>query len=561
MNRGLVCCALLLLVGCRQAPAVSNTTLSLVKAQAQPAALVPVTTAETQLAAPRACATGFTAHTLDYTTATYGDAVGLYDSNGTGVAINDLDNDGKQDIVLANLNGPDTILWNQGNFQFRKETLDDRDSRAVNIVDVDGDGWLDIVFTHRAGGVTFWRNTGKDARTGTRRFVRETLKNVLNPAYAMNWADLNGDGTLDLVTGSYDAALAKEQRDAFLFSDGAGIFYYEHQATTFVPTRLAKQSQALAIAFPDLNRDGQPDLVVGNDFGTPDMTWLRVDADWNAAQPFAATTHSTMSFDWGDINNDGVPELFATDMKPYNLDPRTLASWLPLMATMPKTRDPNDPQITENVLQVLGGDGRWRNEAYERGVDATGWSWSGKFGDLDNDGFLDLYVANGMIAKELFGYLPGNELVEENQARRNDGTGHFMPAPTWGLGSTSSGRGMSMADLNNDGNLDIVVNNLRAPAQLFENRSCSGASIEVDLRQPQTMNTRAIGAQLTLYTSAGRYTRDVRAASGYLSGDSSRVHFGFPANAVVQRLEIRWPDRAISNVAAPRPHALLTVTR
>ncbi len=115
----------------------------------------------------------------------------------------------------------------------------------------------------------------------------------------------------------------------------------------------------------------------------------------------------------------------------------------------------------ENVLQVWTGD-RYQNQAYDRNIDASGWSWSAKFGDLDTDGDLDLYIVNGMIAADLLAHLPGGELVEENQALRNDGTGHFTLAADWGLGSTRSGRGMSMADFDQDGDLDIVVNNLNS---------------------------------------------------------------------------------------------------
>jgi enediyne biosynthesis protein E4 len=221
---------------------------------------------------------------------------------------------------------------------------------------------------------------------------------------------------------------------------------------------------------------------------------------------------------------------------------------------------PGDRQVSENVLQV--SDGRsFRNQAYGRGISATGWSWSGEFGDLDNDGALDLYVANGMIEAELFRYLPNGELVEQNQALRNDGAGGFAPAPKWGLGSTRSGRGMSIADLDGDGDLDIVVNNLRAPAQLFENQLCGGSSMAIDLRWPSSKNTRALGATLVLHTSAGDYTREARSSAGYLSGAPSRVHVGFPPSAKPEWLEVRWPDGAVSAIDAPAAHTLLTVTR
>ncbi len=555
MNCRLLCILLVALAGCGpfSSPSTGGDAASGPPAS-QPDAPVAVRAATTALAAGQPCAGSFVPRSLPHTTAVRGETVGMFESNGAGVAVNDLDGDGLLDLVFANLDGPNTVLWNRGDLRFEAQSLDDRNSRAVSIVDVDGDERQEIVFTHRDGGASVWR-------TGGARPARSTLPGVLEPAYAMAWADLSGDGTLDLVTGSYDSELAKRQRDRFMFGTGAGVFVYEQRAGSFVKTRLATESQALAIALLDLNRDRRPDIVAGNDFGQRDQTWLRDGAGWSAAEPFAATTHSTMSLDWGDLDNDGGFELFATDMKPYAIDTATLAAWLPVMATMPAKHAPGDPQIMDNVLQVRGADGRWHNEAFRRGVDATGWSWSGKFGDLDNDGFLDLYVVNGMIARELFHHLPGDELVEQNQARRNSGRGYFMPAPEWGLGSTAGGRGMSMADLDNDGDLDIVVNNLRAPAQLFENRLCGGAGLEVDLRWPASGNTRAIGARLVLHTDRGTYTRDVRATSGYLSGDPARVHFGFPADAVLERLEVRWPDGAISALARPDRQTLLTVTR
>jgi hypothetical protein len=538
----------MLLVGCGPAAVPQHAPLP-----SGPAAPVRITTSA--LAQPAPCSGGFVAHPLDYATTLSDTAGHLFESNGAGVAINDLDGDGRLDLVFANLAGPDTILWNQGNLQFRKEALLDYNSRAVAIVDVDGDGRLDILFTHRDGGVSFWRNIGAS------HFISALLPGVAAPAYAMAWGDLNNDGQLDLVTGTYDAEPGNEHTNSSLLGADAGVYYYEHHGGTFLPYRLADRSQALAIGLPDINGDGQPDIMIGNDFDMPDYVWQRTGHGWAPAAPFAATTEATMSIDQGDIDNSGRFAIFAADMKPYAIDTGTMASWLPMMATMPQRQPPGDIQVMENVLQMRDASGHFQNEAALRGVSATGWSWSSKFGDLDNDGWLDLYVVNGMVAPELFHYLPHDELVEQNQARRNQGNGFFAPAPDWKLDSTVGGRGMSMADLDGDGDLDIVVNNLRAPAMLFENRVCGGDGLEVDLAWPNSGNTRALGAVLALQTSAGIYTRDVRAGSGYLSGDPARIHFGIPRGATLQRLDIRWPDGALSAVEAPQPHTLLTVTR
>ena len=143
----------------------------------------------------------------------------------------------------------------------------------------------------------------------------------------------------------------------------------------------------------------------------------------------------------------GTDELYVTDMKPARTDPETLARWLPVMAHMRQEYPKGDPQRPRNVLQVRTTEGTFVDRAQEHGIDATGWSWSTKFGDLDRDGWLDLYAANGMIDSELFGYLPGAELVEPNEVLRNDGDGMFTRMPGWGLGSLTSGRGMSLAEI------------------------------------------------------------------------------------------------------------------
>ena len=194
-------------------------------------------------------------------------------------------------------------------------------------------------------------------------------------------------------------------------------------------------------------------------------------------------------------------------------------------------------------------------------MDATGWSWAGKLGDLDSDGYLDIYVVNGMIATNLFAHLPDGELVEENQAFRNQGDGSFQPAPAWQLGATTSGRGMMMADLDNDGDLDIVVNNLRQSAQLFENQLCGGHGLQVELSWPGSLNHYGVGAQLLLKTDKGTMQRDVRVTSGYLSGDPVRVHFGFGADTKLETLQILWPDGAVSTIEQLTPATLVRATR
>ena len=316
---------------------------------------------------------------------------------------------------------------------------------------------------------------------------------------------------------------------------GGGVFVYLQQDSGgFRIVRLARESQALALALQDLDGDGRLDIHVGNDFALPDAVFLAAGDRWERAEPLAAMTRNTMSLDAGDIDNDGVDELFATDMKPYRPTRKEEDRWYFVVVGMEEL-PPYDPQVVRNVLLRRAGES-YRDVAVPAGVDASGWSWSSRLGDLDQDGFLDIYVVNGMVSAELFGQLPAGELTERNLAFRNRGDGTFAEAREWALDDTAGGRSMTMADLDDDGDLDIAVNNLLSPAVVFENRLCGGASLQVALRRPGSGNRYALGARVSLVTSAVTYVRQMRSTAGYLSGEPPRLHFGLPAGARIDSL-------------------------
>jgi hypothetical protein len=530
-------------------------------------ALVNVKVKTTELRSQQFCIGHFVPHKLSFANGLRVREIGLYLNNGSGLAINDLDDDGDLDIVFAGVDRDVGIFWNQGNMIFEEEILDERFPRGVMIVDVDGDSYLDLVFSHRGlQGVTYWRNLGRGS--GADRFAKEGLPGVDSYAYTMAWGDINQDGMLDLVTGSYNVELIQNGIAVPESDPKAGIFSYEQTQQGFTPQRLAMDSQTLSIALVDLDANGESDIWVANDFDLQDYIWLREDGRWNAARPFSQTPHSTMSTEWGYITNDGRLALLSTDMAPYDHSEETVNAWMPVMegmmgemGDMEMHHNPADPQIMENVLQMQYPTG-WENEARRRGIEAAGWAWSAKFGDLDLDGFLDLYIVNGMIGINMLSHLKNHELIEENQAFRNLQNGVFAAAEDWNLGATESGRGMVMADLDQDGDLDIVVNNLRGSAYLFENQLCSsGDGVEVDLRWNRSKNTRAVGSHVILRTSQGLMMRDVRTSGGYLSGDPSRIHFGVPAGADLLELRIIWPDGKQSLISKLAPQTLIQINR
>ncbi len=507
------------------------------------------------------CVDQFITHDLPHNTNTADGIIRMYEANGAGVAINDLDNDGDLDLVLGNYDNPNSIFWNQGGLTFRQEQMPIGRTRAVAAVDVDGDGWTDLALTRVGGAINFWRNRGAElAADAPGRFVQEFVNGLAKPAYAIDWADLDADGDLDAVTASYDIGLLTELGSEYLLKDEAGVYIHWNEAHGFRAQRLATEAQALAIALWDEDGDGRPDLLIGNDFALPDQFW-RNDADgWHLANIFPETTHSTMSFDLADVDNSGRTALFASDMKPPDTNPETMRAWAPLMEAEHPPLPAGDPQRMENMLLVADQGGAFQNLGRDRQLDATGWTWSGLFGDLDQDGQLDLYIVNGFAESTTFAHMEDHELVERNQALRNTG-GRFEHMPDWQLGSERGGRGAAQGDLDGDGDLDIVVNNLRGNAQLFENRLCGGASLQVELRQPGSANPAAIGATAILETPAGRLRRDVRVTRAYLSSDPGQLHFGFPAESQPSLLLIRWPDGQWSTVSAPAAGQKLTISR
>ncbi|MEL6985742.1 MAG: FG-GAP-like repeat-containing protein, partial [Actinomycetota bacterium] len=305
------------------------------------------------------------------------------------------------------------------------------------------------------------------------------------------------------------------------------------------------------------------DILVGNDLATPDGAWVDNRGGWLEVEPFGQTTFSTMSLDAADVDGDGRPDVLATDMAPRPDDPQADTRYAEVNADMAAMGEvgPTDGgtlQIPENTLGFAGDDG-FENRARDLGLSATGWSWSGLLGDLDADGNLDIHITTGMRSDLLFATLPNDELIEPNQAFRGTDDG-FEPAPEWALGSDVGGRGSAMADLDGDGDLDLVVNNLGSPSVVHENRLCGGANLQVELRWPDSANPFAIGATVYASTDDRRWVAGVDEARGYLSGGTVPAHLGLGEAETVELL-VRWPDGTITDVGPVDVDQRITVVR
>ena len=500
---------------------------------------------------PSACGGAFVAHDLPHTTTPTSQVVAMVDGTGTGVLAEDLDGDGLVDLVLPNLTGGATLLWNRGGLAFEATALADvgRFRQAITF-DIDDDGDRDLMLSTGVGPPQpFYA----DSPTGP--YDRAEIRELGLITFSLSPGDLEGDGDVDLVASSYAVELTVNRDLRALSGIDIGTAVYRPPDTGFEEELLSDSAQALVSQIVDIDGDGRSDVVVGNDLGTPDRFWLGSDFGLTLTQLFDTTTLSTMSMDVGDVDNDGDRDLIATDMKPMPGAP--VGPWEELADDIEAARV-DDVQVPENVVQLRADDG-YEQVAATLGVDATGWSWSGLLGDLDHDGLQDLYVVNGMQAEGMFDSLPESELVEANQAFRNLGD-DFAGAPEWELASERGGRGMAMADFDDDGDLDIVVNNLGAPTQLFENQLCGGASLVIEPRWSGAQNLDALGATVVVDSGELSQQRIITATRGYLSGSPTQAHVGLPSGEPVQ-VSITWPDGLTTRLDDVEPGHRIVVDR
>ncbi len=552
-------------------------------------------------------------------------------TNGSGVALADVDGDGRVDIYLARLDGPNALYRNLGDWRFEDVTASagveaaDRFSTGATFADVDGDGDPDLLLTALGGGVTLFVNDGRGA------FEPRTDAGLESDAGSMSMAlaDIDGDGDLDLYVTNYKRAsvldlyppeardfastvrrtdtgyevvpefaphyelqwrgnevrrLEKAEPDRLYRNLGDGRF----QAVAFgeafrdpegVPVDPAPGEWGLAARFGDLDGDGDADLYVCNDLHSPDRLWLNDgQGGFREIDPLAlrTTSASTMAVDFSDIERDGDVDIFTLDM------------WA-RSSRRQKTQDPvarveralpgevgGTQQVPHNALQVNRGDGTWAEIANQAGVEASGWSWSALFVDVDLDGFEDLLIPNGHI-RDLMdadtqrrirttaprdwrrNLLLFDPLPLVNVAFHNLGGRRFEEVGVaWGFGRDPDvSHGGALADLDGDGDLDVVVNRLGSPALLLRNETAA-PRVAVRLRG-RPPNTRGIGATISV-RAAGlpEQTKELAAGGGYLSSSEPLAVFAL-GGAGGAEIEVRWPSGRHSRVRVEGPNRLIEV--
>jgi hypothetical protein len=529
----------------------------------------------------------------------------LYYYNGGGVAAGDVDGNGLPDLYFTSNLGSDRLYLNRGNFRFEDAT--ERAGVAgpggwksgVTMADVNGDGHLDIYVSGVDDLTMHGRNVlyiNKGDGTFTDMTAKYGLGHVGYSTQAL-FFDYDGDGDLDMYLLNHSthaeraASRSTDRRvrnartgDVLFRNDGGHFVDVSEQAGIYGGV----QGYGLGVVASDLNLDGCPDLYISNDFQENDYLYYN-DCDGTFTESIARATGHTSRFSMGvdaaDFDNDGRPDLMVADMLPEReeiLKTSAGAEGFDLFNT--RVRAGYHPQYSRNTLQLNRGGGRFSEIGYLAGVAATDWSWSPLFADLDNDGYKDLFITNGVYRRpndlDYIHYV-GNEAVQAslangvteenlaivkrmpqiplaNYAFRNNGDLTFTNmAETWGLAQPGFSNGAVYVDLDNSGSLDLVVNNVNAPASIYRNRAreINGHHYLTVVLRGAGANTAGIGAKVIVRHGGDEEMLEQMPTRGFQSSVDPRLHFGVGGSTRIDSLTVVWPDRrrqVLTNVAVDR---------
>ena len=489
----------------------------------------------------------------------------------TGATFADVDGDGDLDLLVNGIAAGTRLFLNDGKGHFT-EVLDSGLSRTASatslaLADIDGDGDLDLYCTHYIDVMHLADPTTRFglAKRGDRWEVTK----------------VNGESTRlprwkDRFEALADGSVRELPEIHGLYrNDGHGHFtpiqfesgvFSNEQGTPIPPFR----DWGLAVMFRDLNGDGAPDLYVCNDNASPDRMWINSGhGTFRLIEPLKLrhTSRSSMGIDFADLNRDGYDDFFVVDMLAREPEKRMVQLMRDRPDPQARERIEECPRFNRNTLFFGRPDGSYVEAALMAGVAATDWSFCPIFIDVDLDGYEDLLVSNGFSldvmdqdAQDLL-RRPGQHLTQaqlkrsmsmhpawptRNAAFRNRGDGTFEPmSREWGFDHLGISHGMALADLDNDGDLDVVVNNLNEGVSLYRNDATAGR-LEVRLKGLPP-NTQGIGARIRLIGGSVTQSQEMICGGRYLSGDQAVRVFAAETNSGKPlRLEVKWRNGDLS---------------
>ena len=516
---------------------------------------------------------------------------------GGAVGVGDFNNDGLQDLYMVATMGENKLFLNKGNFQFEDVTAKAGVAAAeglktgVAVVDINNDGWMDIYQCRTGlrpasrGNLLFINN-----HDGT--FSENAALFGLNTPCASTQAnffdyDLDGDLDMYLLNHRVDFDQALQMR---VEQDGKNVVHITTPTNEYDSDRLyrnegngrftdvSKQAGiqqdafGLSVTITDINRDGYPDIYIGNDYVEPDNLFInnRNGAFTDRLADYIRhTTHFSMGADAADINNDGLCDLIVLDMKGEgNERQKQLATVMTPERYQLMVNYGYGHQIMHNMLQLNNGNGTYSEIAYLAGMSSTDWSWTPLVFDFDNDGYRDLFISKGhrrevtnmdymtytldSLTKsggrinDIQKYL---ELIPTHQSHnymyRNRGDLTFEDMSlAWGFGDAVMSNGAVQADLDNDGDLDIVVNNATKPSFIYKNKTVEqqeGHYLQIRL-EGSAKNVNGIGAVIMAEAGGQKMMAEAQPVRGFLSTSGNIVHIGLGKVEKVDKLSIQWPD-------------------
>lgn len=515
--------------------------------------------------------------------------------NGGGVAMGDINDDGLIDVYLTANMGDNKLFLNKGNFEFEditnKAGVAGKQgwSTGVSMADVNGDGRLDIYVCNSGDVQGDNKKNELFINNGDLTFSEEAeAYGLADQGFSTHavFFDYDKDGDLDmyLLNNSYRAIgsfdLRKNEREKRDPEGGDKLFRNEGGKFVDVSEQAGIYGSiigfGLGVTVGDVNRDGWLDIYVSNDFFERDYLYVNKGDGTFSEQlelQMGSISAASMGADMADINNDGLADIFVTEMLPQPNErlktATTFDSWNRFQLSQ---QSGYFHQFTRNMLQLNNGDDTYSEIGRLAGVEATDWSWGALIFDMDNDGLKDIFVANGIFQdltnqdylnfianeetkrsiitpkgvdyKKLIDAIPSAPV--SNYAFHNEGGLKFVnKAKEWGLDLPSFSNGSAYGDLDNDGDLDLVINNVNMPLFVYRNETSAlmpqHRYLKVEL-EGEKGNRWAVGSKLTAYHSDKTWYLEQMPMRGFQSSVDPRPNFGLGNTAQLDSLVVEWYD-------------------